>query len=138
MSGSTRGASLSRVPGVETLAQRARRLVELAQGRKRALILTHDNPDPDGISSALALAQIFEEKAALPSTLAYGGLVGRAENRAMLRILRLPFVPMHRIDLSAHDLVCMVDTQPEAENHSLPVEVFPDVLIDHQDRKSVV
>lgn len=131
MSGSTRGASLSRSQQGEPLARRARRLVELAKERKKALILTHDNPDPDGISSALALAQIFEEKAGIPSTLAYGGLVGRAENRAMLKILRLPFVPMHRVNLSAHDLICMVDTQPEGRNHSLPADLFPDVIFDH-------
>jgi len=113
------------------LEERARRLVELARTRKRALVLTHDNPDPDGIASALALAHILKEKAGLESTLAYGGLVGRAENRALMRVLKLPFVRMHRVSLDDHDLVCMVDTQPEARNHSLPDDRFPDVIIDH-------
>jgi len=30
-----------------------------------------------------------------------------------------------------HDLICMVDTQPEQGNHSLPPRHFPDVVIDH-------
>lgn len=115
----------------ESLQARARGLVELARDRRRALILTHDNPDPDGISSALALAQILGEKAKIDCTLAYGGLVGRAENRALLRILKLPFVPIQRVSLASFDLVCMVDTQPEAKNHSLPDDRFPDVVIDH-------
>lgn len=122
-----RGAGRS----LEALAERAARLVEFARGRRKALILTHDNPDPDGISSATALAQILEAKAGVPSTLAYGGLVGRAENRALLKVLRLPFVPMHRVALGDFDLVCMVDTQPESQNHSLPDDRFPEVIIDH-------
>jgi nanoRNase/pAp phosphatase (c-di-AMP/oligoRNAs hydrolase) len=30
-----------------------------------------------------------------------------------------------------YDLICMVDTQPEQGNHSLPKRHFPDVVIDH-------
>lgn len=132
MAGSSRSDKLrGRGRGSEALRERASRLVAFARGRRRALILTHDNPDPDGIASAVGLAQLLEEKAGLPSTLAYGGLVGRAENRALLRVLKLPFVPMHRVALEDFDLVCMVDTQPEAGNHCLPVDRFPDVIIDH-------
>lgn len=120
----------------ESLHERAARLVELARDRRRALILTHDNPDPDGISSALALAQILAEKANLPCTLAYGGLVGRAENRALLKILKLPFVQMQKVSLEEHDLICMVDTQPDAKNHSLPEDRFPEVIIDHHPERT--
>lgn len=132
MTGPFRSANLRGRGGEgETLEERARRLVEFARGRKRALVLTHDNPDPDAISSALALAQVLEEKAGVECTLAYGGLVGRAENRALMRVLKLPFVRMHRVPISSFDLVCMVDTQPEAQNHSLPIDRFPDVIVDH-------
>lgn len=132
MIGSSRGAGLpAGSPSESSLERRGERLVELARTRTRALILTHDNPDPDGLSSALALAQIFEEKAGIRSTLAFGGLVGRAENRALLRVLKLPFVRIHRVALDEHDLVCLVDTQPEARNHSLPPSRFPDVIVDH-------
>jgi len=126
----SRSALRSRGKGLD-LEERARRLVQLARERRRALVLTHDNPDPDAISSALALGHILREKAGVESTLAYGGLVGRAENRALIRVLKLPFVGMHRVALSDYDLVCMVDTQPEARNHSLPDDRFPDVIIDH-------
>lgn len=115
----------------ETLPDRAQRLVQLARTRKKALILTHDNPDPDSIAAALALAQIFEEKAGLKSTVAYGGIIGRAENRALLKVLKLPVVPLSRVVFEEHDLVCLVDTQPEMGNHSLPSRFFPDVILDH-------
>jgi len=115
----------------ETLEQRASRLVALARTRKHPLILTHDNPDPDSIAAALALAQIFEEKAGLKSTIAYGGIIGRAENRALLKVLKLPVVPVSRIDFDDHDLFCLVDTQPRMGNHSLPASRPPDVIFDH-------
>ncbi len=40
-------------------------------------------------------------------------------------------VPMSRVVFDDHDLICMVDTQPEQGNHSLPARHFPDVVIDH-------
>lgn len=115
----------------ETLEQRASRLVALARSRKHPLILTHDNPDPDSVAAALALAQIFDQKAGLKSTIAYGGIIGRAENRALLKVLKLPVVPVSRIDFDAHDLFCLVDTQPRMGNHSLPATHPPDVIFDH-------
>lgn len=119
--------------GKEGPEARARRLVELARSRsaRKALILTHDNPDPDSIAGALALAQIFQEKAGLESTIAYGGIIGRAENRALIKVLKLPLVPLSRVVFEQHDLICLVDTQPEMGNHSLPPRCFPDVILDH-------
>jgi len=133
--GSRRGApsrsATARNPPSETLQDRARRLVELARTRKKALILTHDNPDPDSIAAAMALAQIFEEKAGLKSTVGYGGIIGRAENRSLLKVLKLPVVPLSRVVFDEHDLVAICDTQPEMGNHSLPSRYFPDVIFDH-------
>lgn len=114
-----------------TLRERAERLVELARSKKRALILTHDNPDPDSIAAAMALSQIFEEKAGLESTIAYGGIIGRSENRALLKVLKVPAIPIARVAFAEHDLVALVDTQPEMGNHSLPPRYFPDVILDH-------
>ncbi|HET9595670.1 MAG TPA: bifunctional oligoribonuclease/PAP phosphatase NrnA [Anaeromyxobacteraceae bacterium] len=107
------------------------RLVQYARGHKKALILTHDNPDPDSLASAVALAHILERMAGMEAVVAYGGIVGRAENRALIRVLKLPVVPIARVVFEDHDLICMVDTQPEQGNHSLPARHFPDVVIDH-------
>jgi nanoRNase/pAp phosphatase (c-di-AMP/oligoRNAs hydrolase) len=107
------------------------RLVEYARTHQRALVLTHDNPDPDSIASAVALAHILDRLAGVPSVVAYGGIVGRAENRALVRVLKLPVVPISKIDFDRFDLIAMVDTQPEQGNHSLPPRHFPDVVIDH-------
>jgi nanoRNase/pAp phosphatase (c-di-AMP/oligoRNAs hydrolase) len=107
------------------------RLIQYARGHHKALILTHDNPDPDSIASAVALAYILEHMASVETLVAFGGIVGRAENRAMIRVLKLPVLPIARVAFEEHDLIAMVDTQPEQGNHSLPSRHFPDVVIDH-------
>ena len=107
------------------------RLVEFARGHHRALILTHDNPDPTRIAAGVALAWLLEQMAGVEAVVAYGGIVGRAENRALVKVLRLPVVPLSRVVFDDYDLIAMVDTQPEQGNHSLPAAHFPDVVIDH-------
>jgi nanoRNase/pAp phosphatase (c-di-AMP/oligoRNAs hydrolase) len=107
------------------------RLVAFARGHRRALIVTHDNPDPDSLAAGVALAWLLEELAGVEASVAYGGIIGRAENRALVRVLKLPVVPVARVVFDDHDLICMVDTQPEQGNHSLPARHFPDVVIDH-------
>jgi nanoRNase/pAp phosphatase (c-di-AMP/oligoRNAs hydrolase) len=107
------------------------KLVAFARGHRRALVLTHDNPDPDSMAAGVALAWLLETLAGVEAKVAYGGLVGRAENRALIRVLKLPVVPISRVVFDDYDLICMVDTQPEQGNHSLPRRHFPDVVIDH-------
>jgi nanoRNase/pAp phosphatase (c-di-AMP/oligoRNAs hydrolase) len=119
------------VTGLST-EEKVARLVQLAAGRQQALILTHDNPDPDSLASAVALGYLLERRAGLPSRITYGGIVGRAENRAMMRVLHLPVTPLSRIDFDEYDLFALVDTQPSVGNHSLPEARHPpDVVIDH-------
>ena len=48
------------------------------------VILPHDNPDPDALASAATLTYLFRELGKRDATIALGGIVGRAENRAML------------------------------------------------------
>jgi nanoRNase/pAp phosphatase (c-di-AMP/oligoRNAs hydrolase) len=111
--------------------ERLDRLIHYAKSHERALILTHDNPDPDSIAAGVALAHLLEKLAGIEAVVAYGGIVGRAENRALVKVLKLPVVPVSRVLFDDFDLICMVDTQPEQGNHSLPARHFPDIVIDH-------
>ncbi|HEY0882985.1 MAG TPA: bifunctional oligoribonuclease/PAP phosphatase NrnA, partial [Archangium sp.] len=61
------------------------RLAKLFKGRKRGLVLTHDNPDPDSMASAWALAAVLTQKVGVPTEIAYGGIIGRAENAAFVK-----------------------------------------------------
>jgi len=111
--------------------QRVRKLVQPAKGKKRALVMTHDNPDPDSMASAIGVAHILEQLAGVPTKVAFGGIVGRAENRALVRVLKLPIVPVSRIVFDEFDYIAIVDTQPECGNHSLLPRITPDAVIDH-------
>ena len=108
----------------------ARKLAAL-RGRKAALIYTHDNPDPDSIAAAWGLARLFRHELDIPSTIAHGGIVGRAQNRAMIDTLRIKMVGTDGLDTDAFDLIALVDSQPETGNNSLPLGHRIDVVIDH-------
>lgn len=131
------GASPRRAAERNGASRRARldRLLALARGRRSALILMHDNPDPDSIAAGVALAWLLKRLTRIDATVAYGGIIGRAENKALVKVLHLPLVPVSRVAFDEHDLVCMVDTQPDQGNHSLPAGVQPDVIIDHHPRR---
>lgn len=101
----------------------------------RAAILTHDNPDPDSLAAALGLKRLFESEG-IPSIMAIGGIIGRAENRAMVRELKIELQPIDKLDWGAYTIVAMVDTQPRTGNNSLPPSRRADVVIDHHPKRT--
>ncbi|MHC4523974.1 MAG: DHH family phosphoesterase [Planctomycetota bacterium] len=101
------------------------------QGHKTMLIAIQDNPDPDAIASAVALRRLANTMANIQCSIAHGGTVGRAENRAMVKYLNLNLRPIDQIDMTQFELFAMVDTQPGTGNNSLPGQVEPDIVIDH-------
>jgi nanoRNase/pAp phosphatase (c-di-AMP/oligoRNAs hydrolase) len=107
------------------------RLVRQFRGRRRALVLTHDNPDPDSMAAAWALAVVLQERVGVPADLAYGGIIGRAENAAFVKALRLPLKQVADVELGVYDTWALVDTQQDIGNHALPDGVVADIVIDH-------
>ncbi|HEY7956888.1 MAG TPA: DHH family phosphoesterase [Polyangia bacterium] len=102
----------------------------LGAGGGRLLILTHDNPDPDSLAAALGLRKLLEANE-IRSVIALGGIIGRAENRAMVRELKLDLVPFAQLDLDQFAGFALVDTQPGTGNNSLPADRKCDIVIDH-------
>src|SRR3954454_9631293 len=90
-------------------------LTQLA-GRKSLLVYTHDNPDPDALAAALGLGRLAEHVLGARVTLAQGGIVGRAQNRAMVETLKMSLTPVDSLDPSAHEIIALVDSQPETGN----------------------
>ncbi len=107
------------------------RLEEVVKGVKRLIVLTHDNPDPDSVSSAVTLAHIVKNKFKVPSLVKYGGIVGRAENRAMIRVLGLKLTPLSENDFKPGTEFALVDMQPRTGNNSFPKNRKPLIIIDH-------
>ncbi|MBS3818331.1 DHH family phosphoesterase [bacterium] len=100
-------------------------------GLNHALIVSHDNPDPDSLASSWGLAFLLKKNLGINSTITYGGLIGRAENRAMVKVLKIPLVPFTPTLIQEHNAILMVDCQPHTGNSSLPEESIPDMVIDH-------
>lgn len=99
--------------------------------KKRVLILTHNNPDPDAIAAGWALNHLLKKKFGARPILAYGGIIARAENRAMVRLLGIQMEPIESISLKRFSTFALVDTQPRTGNNSLPPSVKPSIVIDH-------
>jgi nanoRNase/pAp phosphatase (c-di-AMP/oligoRNAs hydrolase) len=106
-------------------------LLEALEGAEQVLVLTHDNPDPDAIASAAALAFLCQASAGVTTTLAFGGIVGRAENRALIAEVGVPFQRMGTLEIPSGALVALVDTQPRTGNNSLPAGRIAGIVIDH-------
>lgn len=105
----------------------------MASGRRELsplLILTHDHPDPDGLASAWALQYLAEKVFKIRTRIAYGGIIGRHENKEMARRLRLPVHKLRPSDLKNYDSIALVDTQPAFGNNSFPKKRRAAIVID--------
>lgn len=81
-----------------------------------ALIVTHDYPDPDCLASAFGVAHLLHFWGVASSIITFGGFVGRAENRAMIRVLNIPSVPFALTEIKDYDRIIMVDSFPNKGN----------------------
>jgi nanoRNase/pAp phosphatase (c-di-AMP/oligoRNAs hydrolase) len=94
------------------------------------LILTHDFPDPDALASAYGLQHLTQTAFGIQSRIAYGGEVGRTENKTMVRLLRIPIRRFRRSWLKEFAAVALVDTQPAFENNPYPLNRRASMVID--------
>ncbi|HEY5609965.1 MAG TPA: DHH family phosphoesterase [Thermoanaerobaculia bacterium] len=113
------------------MTQEFARLMGLPLEDGRLLILTHHNPDPDTVASAAALRYLFERTRGIEPTVAYSGVIGRAENRAMVDLLDLPMRRLAEIDLDDYPYVALIDAQPRTGNNALPDDRVATIVIDH-------
>lgn len=111
--------------------RKVKTLIETLRMKRALLILMQDNPDPDSIASAAALRRIARSAGDIQCSIAYGGVIGRSENRALANYLGLNFRHIDRVDFKKFDCVALVDTQPRTGNNSLPENVLPDIVLDH-------
>lgn len=113
------------------MEERLDQLAEVIVGADTVLILPHNDPDPDAIASAVALQHLLKERFGLSAGIAYQGMIGRAENKALSRYLGQPLRRLTRADLKASPAVALVDTQPGAGNHPLPATIAATIVLDH-------
>jgi len=110
---------------------RTKALLDRLRSRRRLLVLTHTNPDPDSMASAMGLRLLVDRKLGLPTDIALSGRVMRAENRELVKSVDLQMVPQDSLDLQRYDAVAVVDTQPGFGHTRIPDGVAVDIVIDH-------
>lgn len=101
-------------------------------GKRRVLLLCHNNPDPDTLASAYAFSFLLSKKFNVRSVIGYGGVVTRAENKAMIQRLRIKASQLTRVDPSKYFGVALIDAQPGTGNNLLDAKgERPLIVIDH-------
>jgi nanoRNase/pAp phosphatase (c-di-AMP/oligoRNAs hydrolase) len=99
--------------------------------RGTVLFVSHVQPDPDSLGSMMGLAHLVGERIGLPTRLTRDGPISRAENRAMVELLKLDLEPVEDIVWQPGDAVVMVDSQPNTGRHTFDPDVVPYGVIDH-------
>ncbi|MCB9079017.1 MAG: DHH family phosphoesterase [Anaerolineaceae bacterium] len=119
------------------MKERLEALFEAVQELDEIIILPHNNPDPDAIASAVALRYLLSQKLNIKCQIVYRGIIGRAENKALVRYLNHP---LHRVNGHINQPCApfaLVDTQPGAGNNALPAGADIAVVIDHHPQREV-
>jgi len=110
---------------------KVQQLLEVLRGRRRVVILTHNNPDPDSIASAFALKTLLSQTTKIRSVIAYAGRVARPENLEMIRLLGIDLKPFRSLKSVSERAIVLVDVQPGGRNTALSPRARPAAVIDH-------
>jgi nanoRNase/pAp phosphatase (c-di-AMP/oligoRNAs hydrolase) len=106
-------------------------LLKAVKQAGQVIYLPHNDPDPDAIASAVALRHLVVETTGVIGPVMYRGIIGRAENRALVRYLSRPLTLLG--DNGCTDTpVILIDTQPGAGNNPWdPTNILLGVIDHH-------
>jgi len=111
--------------------RRLQRLLNACRSSQRLVILTHNDPDPDALASAWALQTLLNARLNRNPSIVYGGIIGRAENRALVSSLDIQLTQVDKVNWSDVDAVALIDTQIGASNHARPPDLPVVAVFDH-------
>ena len=109
---------------------RKRQLRRVLRGLDRLAVVTHDNPDPDAIASAVALQRIAAASGC-EATVYYYGAITHQENRALVNLLGFDLTSLEPGVEPEADGVALVDHSRPGVNDGLPASQDVDVVVDH-------
>ena len=115
-----------------------RQLSRVLRSIDRLAVLTHDNPDPDAIASAVALGKVAETRGC-EVDICYYGEITHQENRAFVNLLDFDLrnlSPEERLD--EYDGFALVDHSRPGVNDQLPEDFAVDIVIDHHPPRAPV
>ena len=119
---------------LEATRARLEQLRQVVNGTEKVALLLQDDPDPDGIASAIALRTVLGRNRATTPLFSFGETT-RAENLAMLRLLDVQIEPADTQTLESFPCVALLDVQPVYFGERLR---HAHIVIDHHPRVSVV
>ena len=96
-------------------------------------IITHKNPDPDAISSAMALAEIAKHAnpVSLTTRIFYEGNIGHQENRTFVNLLDIKMEHLTTEALQKCTYLALVDCPSQGVNNDVPPQTRINIIIDH-------
>jgi nanoRNase/pAp phosphatase (c-di-AMP/oligoRNAs hydrolase) len=103
-------------------------------------VVCHNNPDPDCLASAFALARIAADAGIDERRIVYSGDVSHQQNRAFINLLEMtirPFEASFVVDRPEGSLVAFVDHATPGANNRVPPDTPIDVVIDHHPAEEV-
>ncbi len=112
----------------------SQRLFALLSGWEGTLgIVTHQNPDPDAISSALALSVIARHANGkkLLCRIFYDGIIGHQENRTLVNLLEIKMEHANPQAVAECTYLALVDCPAPGSNNALPQRTKVQIIIDH-------
>jgi len=112
----------------------SQRLFSLIAGWEGTLgIITHKNPDPDAISSAMALAEIAKQAngKTLATRIFYEGNIGHQENRTFVNLLDIKMEHLTPESLVQCQYLALVDCAGPGANNDIPPQTKINIIIDH-------
>ncbi len=113
-------------------------LTDVLKRHRTVSLFVHNHPDPDALASAYGL-RYYLAKSGFPRVkgVFYSGLIGRAENREMIRLLKIGVRPAAKAEKADLRQVVLVDSQPFTGNVVLPKGAVPVAAIDHHPLRKV-
>ena len=120
-------------------AERVWRLLNVLRGIDgRLAVVMHDNPDPDAIASALALADIARS-VGVEADACYYGDISHQENRALVNLLELDLRNLDPDEgIGEYAGVALVDHSRPGVNDGLDPDTAVDVVVDHHPPRAPV
>jgi nanoRNase/pAp phosphatase (c-di-AMP/oligoRNAs hydrolase) len=120
--------------GTKTMiSRRSERFLAGLADATAVTFVSHVQPDPDSLGSMMGLAHLVETSLGKPTRLTRDGLISRAENRAMVEILKIDLEPLESVSWREGEAVVMVDSQPNTGRHTLDHDAPLYAVIDHHD-----
>ena len=128
-----RSAELAIPNGKIACQRRSDRFLRGLKEAESVTFVSHVHPDPDSLGSMMGLAYLVETCLDKPTRLTRDGLISRAENRAMVDLLKIQLDPVDSISWHGGEAIVMVDSQPNTGRHNLPLRMPLYAVIDHHD-----